>query len=271
MRTFILSLLTAITINVSLSQVHIELPISRIDASGETDTVYFGVDTRATYCIDSSLGEFEIWWQACGLVPCLAFVDVRTGAGACLGTGTPIDLRPYYRTTQVDTYKLKFDGTYPVVFHWLPIIASYYGAMTFMNNRDTGAASIKINMLAQDSFVITPQQSSFSWYIRAESPIQPTAVQSGDGHVPRSPSLSHNYPNPFNPVTTIQYSLPHEAHITLGIYNVLGQLVAILTDGLQTAGHKQIDWNATSFPSGVYFYRLQAGSYSETKTLVLLR
>ena len=114
-----------------ISQLQIKLSISRIDSLGQADTAYFGVDQRATSCIDTNLGEQEIWWQACGLSPCLAFIDARRGVSGCLGEGTTIDLRRYYSLTQVDTFRLKFDGYPPIVFHWQANIAFYYGLCRF--------------------------------------------------------------------------------------------------------------------------------------------
>src|SRR5258706_8481008 len=153
MRPFLLCLLALSAATSALAQQQIKLQISRRDSLGEVDTAYFGVDTRATNCIDSSLGEYEIWWQACGLVTCLVFVDFFRGEGSCLGIGTSLDLRPYYSPTQVDTYQLKFDGYPPNLFHWQPDIGTYYGSMTLMNSRDTSAATIKVNMVTQDSFI----------------------------------------------------------------------------------------------------------------------
>ncbi len=88
---------------------------------------------------------------------------------------------------------------------------------------------------------------------------------------PTSFSLSQNYPNPFNPATHIQYGLPENAHVELIVYDVLGQRVAVLVDEKQTAGYHQIVFQATSLPSGMYFYRLHAGSFVETRKMVVLK
>jgi len=84
-------------------------------------------------------------------------------------------------------------------------------------------------------------------------------------------SLFPNYPNPFNPVTTIQYDIPSRENVSLVIYNVLGRQVAILVDEQKPAGSYHVEFDAHSLPSGVYFYRLQAGSFAETKKLILLK
>lgn len=88
---------------------------------------------------------------------------------------------------------------------------------------------------------------------------------------PKDFSLSQNYPNPFNPVTEIRYALPRDCHVKLEVYNILGQKVAILVDGNQKAGYKAVSWDAGSLSSGIYFYRLKAGDFVETRKMILLR
>jgi Ca-activated chloride channel family protein len=90
-------------------------------------------------------------------------------------------------------------------------------------------------------------------------------------NAPVSFQLAQNYPNPFNPSTTISYSLPKTAIVMLRIFNTLGQEVALLVYERKEAGIYQVTWNASNVPSGIYFYRLQAGEYVETKKMVLLR
>jgi photosystem II stability/assembly factor-like uncharacterized protein len=84
-------------------------------------------------------------------------------------------------------------------------------------------------------------------------------------------NLSNSFPNPFNPTTTIRFSLPTSGDASLTIFNLLGEEVAVLVSGHQEAGSHLVQWDARDMPSGVYFYRLQAGDYVETKKLVLLR
>ena len=92
------------------------------------------------------------------------------------------------------------------------------------------------------------------------------------GHqLPKTYSLSQNYPNPFNPTTVINYSLPRRSFVTLTIYDDLGRQVQTLVDNEQSAGNYSVDFNASSLPSGTYFYRIQAGTYTQTKKLLLLK
>jgi len=83
--------------------------------------------------------------------------------------------------------------------------------------------------------------------------------------------LAQNYPNPFNPSTTIEYALPQASFVTLKVYNVLGEEVATLVAGDHAAGTFKAAWDASDMPSGVYFYRLQAGDFVQAKNLVILK
>ena len=89
--------------------------------------------------------------------------------------------------------------------------------------------------------------------------------------LPLSFSLKQNFPNPFNPTTTIQFSLPHQSHVKLEILDLLGRHVATLVHGIKEAGFHTVQWTAGTFPSGVYFYRLQAAHHNELKRMLLLR
>jgi hypothetical protein len=96
--------------------------------------------------------------------------------------------------------------------------------------------------------------------------------------IPTKTTLSQNYPNPFNPTTAISYQLSAVGHTTLKVYDVLGREVATLVNEVKQPGVYSVHWNArlpggqaTGIASGVYFYRLQAGSFTETRKLVVLR
>jgi hypothetical protein len=84
-------------------------------------------------------------------------------------------------------------------------------------------------------------------------------------------SLSQNYPNPFNPSTTIRYALPHKSTVQLTVFNTLGQQVALLQNGEQEAGYHEVKFDGSGVSSGVYFYRLRAGDFTETRKLLLVR
>ncbi len=94
----------------------------------------------------------------------------------------------------------------------------------------------------------------------------------GSSHtVPSIVNLSQNYPNPFNPVTTISYQLPRSAYVELSIYNIVGQLVETLLNEPKNAGYHTVTWDASGVGSGVYFYRIKAGTFSTVKKCVVLK
>lgn len=104
------------------------------------------------------------------------------------------------------------------------------------------------------------------WYL----PYVVTDVGDDDARV-RNYKLLNNYPNPFNPSTTIDYTIGKSGHVKLEILNSLGQVVAILVNEVQSAGSKRVNFVAAYLPSGVYFYKLTAGEFIETKKMLLLK
>jgi parallel beta-helix repeat protein len=89
--------------------------------------------------------------------------------------------------------------------------------------------------------------------------------------IPKKFELSQNFPNPFNPSTSIGYSLPKSEQVNLSIYNLLGQKIVTLSDGIQQPGEHTIIWDAKDYPSGIYFARLEGGDQSKCIKMVLLK
>jgi len=97
-------------------------------------------------------------------------------------------------------------------------------------------------------------------------------ILSGTNYLtPQNIEITQVYPNPFNPITSIHYELNHNVNIQLLIYDIQGRVITTLIDGLQTAGHHSIIWNASKFSSGIYFLKMSAGKITETKELVLVK
>ena len=84
-------------------------------------------------------------------------------------------------------------------------------------------------------------------------------------------ALEQNYPNPFNPSTIIRFSIPEQTNVTLKIFNSVGQEVASLFNGEVSAGNHEVNFNASALSSGVYFYRIQSPSFTETKKMILIK
>ena len=94
--------------------------------------------------------------------------------------------------------------------------------------------------------------------------------------IPEQFILYPNYPNPFNPVTTIRYDLSNESFVNITIYDMLGNVVYNLVNTNQSSGYKSVQWNATNnqgepVSAGVYLYKIQAGDFVDTKKMILLK
>ncbi|MCK5127002.1 MAG: T9SS type A sorting domain-containing protein [candidate division Zixibacteria bacterium] len=90
-------------------------------------------------------------------------------------------------------------------------------------------------------------------------------------NLPSEFSLLQNHPNPFNPVTTIAFTLPEAMYVRLDVFNIMGQRVTTLVDGVKEAGYHSVSWGGGNVASGVYFYKIQAGVNSETRKMVLMK
>ena len=121
---------------------------------------------------------------------------------------------------------------------------------------------------------------SGSYVVRVESAEDPTLFDESDAtftgadernDLPTTYSLEQNYPNPFNPTTTIEFSLPEATTARVAIYDMLGREVAVLADGRMTAGAHSVEFDASALSSGVYFYRLEAGSFNAVKKMALMK
>ncbi len=110
-----------------------------------------------------------------------------------------------------------------------------------------------------------------SWYAYAVEDTTTTGISVQDNEIPKIYTLQQNYPNPFNPITTISFNLPEKSFVSLKVFDVLGREVATLVSEEFSAGNYSQQWNAENVASGIYFYRFQAGSFSETKKLILLK
>lgn len=139
-----------------------------------------------------------------------------------------------------------------------------------------GESSDVANSVQQTSdggFIVTGRTNSSGnpnvWLVRIGS--EGTTFAEYNSTVPSGYKLFQNYPNPFNPGTVISYQLPVSANVSLKVYDVLGNETATLADEYKTAGNYEVEFDATNLPSGIYFYKLQAGDFTETKKLTLLK
>ena len=99
----------------------------------------------------------------------------------------------------------------------------------------------------------------------------PTAVLHESGMTPNKYELVQNYPNPFNPSTTIKFSIPESGNVKVIVYDAIGRVVATLTNNFYQQGNYKIEWNASSYASGIYFYRLESRNFNMVKKMILVK
>jgi plastocyanin len=138
---------------------------------------------------------------------------------------------------------------------WESGLLSRGQTFTFVfHNAGTFPYHCSVHLTMKDTIFVSPQTGI------DESP-----------NTPGSFELSQNYPNPFNAQTLIKYSLPQQAHVTVDIYDMLGQQVENLTDENQSAGNHEVIWNASNKATGVFFYRVKVDNMTKTGRMVLLK
>jgi hypothetical protein len=147
------------------------------------------------------------------------------------------------------------------------------GQQTFTNHTITTAADLATSVYAadvdrdgdMDVLSASSGDDKIAWY--ENTAIEPEPVIG----LPDSPMLYPNYPNPFNPRTTIAFDLPAAGPVTLKVYDLSGRLLATLVDQSLPAGSHKTRFNAGDLASGIYFYAIRTGTYSETRKMVLLK
>jgi hypothetical protein len=147
-----------------------------------------------------------------------------------------------------------------------------YGVTWNQVNDGLGSGAYYVLSLgANDQYLFAGTVSSSIWRRPLSQMITiPTAVHEMDLQ-PKTFSLEQNYPNPFNPSTSIRYTIGSRQHVQLKVYGVLGNEVASLVNEEKPAGNYEVNFNAAQLSSGIYFYKLQASSFVETKKMILLR
>jgi len=135
-----------------------------------------------------------------------------------------------------------------------------------------------VGLFAYDSSASNPNVVDFDNVLISSFTTQPTGINEGMEltDLPVNFQLFQNYPNPFNPVTTIRYQLPKRSKVTIKIIDKLGREVKTLVNAAKGPGEYQLDWNGTNnegifISSGLYFYSLNTGDYSDVKKMILLK
>ncbi|HTY11823.1 MAG TPA: T9SS type A sorting domain-containing protein [Bacteroidota bacterium] len=140
---------------------------------------------------------------------------------------------------------------------------------TWLRVNDTAFSGASVTAMTANTKYLYAGTRMGGWRIPMADVI--TAVSSDRPQFPGKYVLYQNYPNPFNPTTVISYALPASASVSLRVYDLLGREVQVLVDERQGAGEHAVTFNAGACASGVYFYRLQAGAFTQTKKLMILK
>jgi photosystem II stability/assembly factor-like uncharacterized protein len=147
--------------------------------------------------------------------------------------------------------------------------SAMWESVGFVNGKGTSAKT------SEYSFTDVPEvAASYSYRLKQidfDGAFDYSGIVEVNMTAPQSFALSQNYPNPFNPSTTINYSIPMTSKVSLKIFDMLGREVASLVNETKQAGNYEVVFNASKISSGVYFYKLQAGSFTETKKLTLMK
>ena len=235
--------------------------------SGEFSEIN-GLDTGSGVSFEVNIGSTEIK---------LITIETPNSAPSIFNLLSPVD---EVVLTKIDTLNFIWQKSIDVNEDMLHYTLNIFGGTldtTITNIADTAftiidgqfwQSSTEYNwtVLVSDEIVVTASPDTFSF----TTPIL-DAINDDNLLVPVVFALDQNYPNPFNPKTVIRYSLPATRQVDLSVYNILGQKVATLLSEEQVAGNHKVNWDASSFPSGVYFYRLDASGQQQVRRMLLLK
>jgi hypothetical protein len=193
-------------------------------------------------------------------------------------------------------------GSYPGVFNDGPIIANIGDTLSFYvstRNIDMSIPQVEVTNMPETA-TFDPETRKFYWVVDEENPSPMTytatntkgissievlfgsigenstgggsvGTNNEDSEIANTFELMQNYPNPFNPTTNISFNLPKASDVSLKDYNMLGQEVASLVNGKTASGLQTVTFDASALSSGMYIYRIQAGSFLETRKMMLIK
>lgn len=213
-----------------------------------------------------------------GLTNTYVYKLAVSGANLIAGTEGGVFISANNGTNWTNTYSSSVGAavTYAFVVIGTNIFAGTDGGIILSTdngnswtNVSTGLSDVACALLVSGSYLYAGTFNTGVW--RRPLSEMVTSVEQGSDQLPGNFVLRQNYPNPFNPSTTIGYQLPSNSFVVLRVYDILGREVRILVNEHQIAGEHLVTFDASGLPSGVYFYRLQVGNYTESKKLLLVK
>lgn len=246
----------------------VSIPFEIYDNAGGQKTLYFGLDQTATNGIDVHLGESDLppypptgAFDARWLLPENNFIGTLSSW---------LDYRnvanfPFSGTVE---HRFRFQSAMGATF----MVVSWNfppGVTAFIQDLSNGT-NINVPISGSGTYQMNDFQNlnRLKLFVTYNNVV---SVDESNDNLPVDFFLEQNYPNPFNPNTVIGYQLPVTGDVTLKIYDILGNAIATLVNEYLEAGRYKVEFDAKSLSSGIYFYTLQAGSYKETRKMVLIR
>ena len=181
--------------------------------------------------------------------------------------------RNYDRVVIYGWHRSQNDPIQPVYNGHSALYADYSHGVRFISNftyingekdsiQHVLQASNLAFLLSSEGVISKPYYPVSDWFV---------SIKNRSNYFPESFQLNHNYPNPFNPKTTIKYSLPKASQVKISIYNLNGKLIETILNDRKSAGSHYTKWDASDFASGVYFYKIQAGNFTDVKRCILMK
>ncbi|MCE1189697.1 MAG: DUF5689 domain-containing protein [Ignavibacteria bacterium] len=207
------------------------------------------------------------------LVVTLSQVNTQTWqSNAELYEGRLIRIKNVHFKTATSTWAVSGSGTnFTVTDGTDTLQVRVYATVTDLANQTAPTGNFDVIGALGQYKSGAPYSGGYQLQPRNKNDIISGSAVSGDKVVNRSYRLEQNYPNPFNPTTTITYTLLNSGKMSLKLYNVTGNLVQVVSEGVQSAGVHSVQLNCKTLPSGIYFYTLETGAGRETKKLTLLK
>ncbi len=265
MRIFLIFCLFTISINLFAQNEPVVKSTLRFFNGTENRFISFGIDPSATDSIDIHLGEANL-----PPLPPLGVMEVRFLFPRNNFSGILSSYKDYRFGTipfsgQIE-HRIRVqhgEGDTLTVYWSLPAEIS-------CELRDMSGTQINVQMTGEGSYDILEPDSytQFRFFVNYNNA---TDIFIEEPLVPGKTELVQNFPNPFNPSTEISFKLKEATNVKLQVYDITGKQMVTLIDHYLTAGSHSVPFNASSLSSGVYFYQLKAGSFIQTKKMLLLR
>ena len=240
-------------------------------SSLENSTVISRDDPRALYCDDyPHIHRTDRWIPLCG-----AMDDYIAYSG--IGIDRTVFAGGIYPSFAVANSAVRAGGIFEQhaiyvespggsTSHAVAVLAAYATNLAAANPA-WGAVRLKQELMALATDETLMHSDGETRTVKVIRPV-PTSIEVV---IPATPALSQNYPNPFNPSTTITYTLDRPGPVEMSVYNLTGRIVSTLVDGMQSAGHYEVRFDANGLPAGMYLYHLRADGQTITRAMTLVR